>query len=103
MEDILTYLNEKTAFWVEEGSRLAADDRRDESDLTKIRVNVYGICKSVLQVLGHEKGTEKLAGLRASWEKALEIARSHHDEGKALIEEIKLETLSEIMKVINEV
>ena len=96
MEQFMAYLDERAAFYRQESRRLAADDRRDEGDLAKIRANVYGICKSVFQVLDTEKGQTKLRGLQREWETSLATAREHNDGKKAAIEEIKLETLAEI-------
>ncbi len=103
MEQFVTYLDEQAAHLREESRKLAADHRRDEGDLTKIRVNVYGICKSVLQVQGSEKAKAILAGLRDTWSKNLEMAREHDDVKQAVIEEIKLETLAEIQGKLEEV
>ena len=96
MKEFLTYLDERAAFWTEEGRRLAADERRDESNFAKIRANVYGICKSVLQVQGSEKAKTILNGLQNTWSKNLELAREHDDVKQVVIEEIKLKTLTEI-------
>ena len=96
MEQFMAYLDEKAAFYRQESRRLTADDRRDEGDLAKIRANVYGICKSVFQVLDVEKANAKLAGLRNEWETSLAAARGHNDVKKMAIEEIKLEMLGEI-------
>lgn len=84
-----------------ESVRLAADDRKDEGDLTKIRANVYGICKSVYQVLDGEKARAKLGALHDSWETALAAARDYNDLKKASIETIKLETLDEILALLD--
>ena len=96
MEKFVTYLDEQAARLREESRTLAADDRRDEGDLTKIRANVYGICKSVLQVQDSGKAKAILTGLHDTWSKNLEMARGHDDVKQAVIEEIKLETLAEI-------
>ena len=103
MEKFMTYLDEQAARLREESCQLAADDRRDEGDFAKIRANVYGICKSVLQV--QDSGTAKaiLTGLHDTWSKNLEMAREHDDVKQAVIEEIKLETLAEIMRELEEV
>ena len=85
-----------------ESCRLAEDERRDEGDLMKIRANVYGICKSVFQTLGRERGSAKLEKLRETWTKALEAARGQEDLEKAAVEQIKLETLDEIFLLVNE-
>jgi len=96
MEQFMAYLDEKAAFYRQESRRLTAGDRRDEGDLAKIRANVYGICKSVFAVLDEDKAKAKLAGLSCEWETSLVAAREHNDMKKAIIEEIKLEALSEI-------
>ena len=83
-----------------ESLRLVADDRKDEGDLAKIRANVYGICKSVYQVLDEERAWTKLGELRESWETARNAARGHDDLQKAVIESIKLDTLAEITELL---
>lgn len=96
MEQFMAYLDERAAFCRQESRRLAADDRRDEGDLAKIRANVYGICKSVFQVLDAETAENRLNGLHREWETSLAAAHANGDAKKAAIEEIKLETLREI-------
>lgn len=100
MKRFMAYLDEKADFYRQESRRLTADDRRDEGDLAKIRANVYGICKSVFSVLDPEKAQAKLMGLQSEWETSLAAARTHDDAQKAVIEEIKLETLAEICAVL---
>jgi len=96
MEHFMAYLDEKALFYRQESRRLTADDRRDEGDLAKIRANVYGICKSVFQVLSREQADCKLDGLYSEWETSRLTAMDHQDDRKAAIESIKLETLAEI-------
>ena len=96
MEQFLAYLDRQATLWTQESRKLAADDRKDESDLAKVRVNVYGICKSVFQVVGREKTVARLENLRKSWEASLAAARAHDDVKKAVIEEVKLTALNEI-------
>ena len=103
MEKFMMYLDELATKLREESNRLAADHRRDEGDLAKIRANVYGICKSVLQVLDAEKSEAKLTELHSTWSKNLEMARAHNDVKQTVIEEIKLETLDEILRKLKEV
>lgn len=103
MGNFMAYLDEQASHLREESRRLAADHRGDEGDLLKIRANVYGICKSVLQVLDGEKANEKLAELHTAWSKNLMLAREHDDVKQAVIEEIKLETLAEIQEKRKEV
>ena len=103
MEKFMAYLDEQAVRLQEESRDLAADYRRDEGDMNKIRANVYGICKSVLQVQGSGKGKVILDGLRSTWSKNLEIAHQHDDVKQAVIEKIKLETLAEILRKLEEV
>ena len=103
MEKFMAYLDEQAARLREESGKLAADHRKDEGDLTKIRANVYGICKSVLQVLDSGKAKAKLTELHDTWGQNLEAARGHGNVKQAVIEEIKLETLAEIVKKLEEV
>ena len=103
MEKFMTYLDEQAARLREKSSRLTADHRRDEGDLAKIRANVYGICKAVLQVLDSGKAKTKLTELHSIWSKNLEMARAHNDVKQTVVEEIKLETLSEIISKLKEV
>lgn len=98
MQSIFDWLDQRAAFWEENGKQLAADGRQDESSLTKVRVNVYGICKTLLQVQKREKGAVQIGRLKCTWEQALEEARVHGDFRKMLIEEIKLETVGEVLK-----
>lgn len=103
MKTMVDYLDEQVAFWTAEASRLAAEDRRDEGNLTKIRANVYGICATILRAVGMEKGSERILGLRDTWETALIAARAHHDAEKVLVEEVKLDAMEDILKKLNEV
>ena len=96
MEQFMAHLDERVEFMRQESRRLTADDRRDEGDLAKIQANVYGICKSVVQVLDRERAAAKLAGLKGEWETSLAAARTYGDTKRAVIEEIKLETLAKI-------
>lgn len=101
MKQFMAYLDEESELLRQESRRLMADDRRDEGDFAKIRANVYSICKSVFQVLEAQKARTKIVGLRVEWEAALSAAREHNDVKKAVVEEIKLETLGKIEAALN--
>ena len=101
MEWFMAILEEREERLRRESVRLAEDDRKDEGDLTKIQANVYGICKSIYQVLDGEKARAKLTSLQDSWETSLAAARDHDDLKKASIETIKLETLAEILRLLD--
>ena len=103
MEQIMAYLDEQIVRLQEESCKLAADQRSDEGDMAKIRANIYGIGKTIIQVQGREKGKGILNGLRDTWSKNLETAREHSDVKQIVIEEIKLEILTEILSKLEEV
>ena len=103
MKEIMDWFEDCSAFWAEESRQLSSGGRKDEGDLAKARMNVYGICRSVVQVLSEDMARAKLCGLRGEWETALAAAREHNDVKKAVIEEIKLEALSEVLTKLEEV
>lgn len=103
MNEFISWLDEQSAGLLAEGRRLTADNRKDEGNFAKIRSNVYGICKTVIQVQGREKAKTILVGLHDTWNKQLVRANEHDDVKQAVIEEIKLKTLAEIVKKLEEV
>ena len=107
MSTYMDYLARRQTALRQEERALAAAQRKDEADLTKIRINVYGICQTVHTALEQalepeafpQKYLEKLDGLPGNWRAALEKAREHGDVERIVIETIKLETLAEIRAV----
>ena len=80
----------------------AEAERRDDADLTNIRINIFGICKSVCEALTRagkswQACREKLLEIGARWEVARAEALEHGDENAAAVEEIKLEAFREAM------
>lgn len=104
MEQFITYIDQSVNALVQEEKNLAASDRKDESNLVKIRINVYGICKSIYGVFSNmsensrwkEDYIRKLENMQKSWQSSYEKAKEHDDVKKAVIEEIKLQTLEEV-------
>ena len=96
MKEFLDYLSAMEEKMKAEAVKLNGEERQDDANLTKVRANVYGICKSVLQVLDANKTGETLSNLQTTWENSLRIAREHEDVKKTVIEQIKLEALEEI-------
>ena len=76
----------------------------DEANLQKIRANIYGICRTVFEVVSKTKSGEelreeyanKLDNLPKNWVESYEKAKLHNDVAKILIEETKLEVLKEV-------
>lgn len=104
MEQLITYIDETVTKLQQEERELAASDRKDESNLTKIRINVYGICKTLFEVSAKQKIKEewkedypkRLTKLYENWKLSYEKAKEHNDVEKVVIEELKLQTLEEV-------
>ena len=104
MEQFITYIDQSVNALLQEEKSLAASDRKDESNLVKVRINVYGICKSIYGVFSNMTENsewkadyiQKLENLEQSWRSSYTKAKEHDDVKKAVIEEIKLQTLEEV-------
>ena len=101
MESLHTFLTDRARACKENAAALTADDRSDEAVFEKIRANVYEIFASVGNAAQKTPDPEaffraRLADIPASWEAALERARSHGDEARAHTETVKLEVVRAI-------
>lgn len=104
MKKFIEYIDKSVEVLQQEEKLLAATDRKDESNLVKIRINVYGICKSVYQVFAQSKAgevlkrtyLEKLDSLAVGWQEAKNKAQEFEAADKVVIEDIKLQVLSEV-------
>ena len=104
MEQFINYLENSIEKANQKEAELVASARKDEANLQKIRANVYGICKTVYQVVAKSKNGAELRNeyigrmtvIPKSWEESYEKAKVHNDVAKILIEETKLEVLHEV-------
>lgn len=104
MTAYLDYLDASADKLQAEARALQAVSRADEANFVKIRINIFGVCKTVYETL--QRATEpaqfeqaylaKLRQLSDSWQAAYDKAKMHDDAEKLLIEEIKLKTLQKI-------
>ncbi len=107
MNKYTEYINQAVEQLQREEKMLAATDRKDESNLVKIRINVYGICKSIYQVFAQSKTgenlksayLEKVDSLAVGWQESKDKAQEFHAVDKVVIEDIKLQTLADIRLV----
>lgn len=84
----------------------AAQRRQDDADLTKIRANIYDICATIGNVVCKNIAPEqreavwlkKLEELPRNWRVSLEMAQAHGNGQRAAVEELKLETLEDVLK-----
>ena len=109
-EQFRIYIDETVNALQEKERALAQSDRKDEADMVKIQINIYGICKTIYDVVcgtcAPEKVKEvylqKLEDLPDNWKKSLEKAKAHEDIEKIVVEELKLEALFAVKKRFQE-
>lgn len=101
MEKFFEYVKARNAALLAEAEKLKAEDRTDESDLDKVRANIYEVCGTVCGVHmkrpggGVEACRAQLEKFRTIWGAERDRAVAHCDTEKALIEEVKLEALAD--------
>ena len=104
MKAFLKYIDKTVENLKQEEEKLASTDRKDEANLVKVRINVYGICKTVYQVFAQNKEgkvlanayLEKLDSLEEGWQASQKKAKEYDAVEKAVIEEIKLQAIADI-------
>lgn len=104
MNDFIMYLNTAIETAQNKEQELIATERKDEANLQKIRTNIYGICRTIYEVVSKTKSgdelkeeyAKKLDNLPKNWVESYEKAKLHNDVEKILIEETKLEVLREV-------
>ena len=111
-KQITAYFEEKTAACQAVVAALNADNRADEAVFEKIRMNVFGIFRSVYNAgcqYCDGNTTKELDFLRerhqklcADWKAAYENAILHDDSEKVHIEQIKLAAADEIRQKLAE-
>lgn len=102
MSAYIAYLDGAIASLRQEAASLKASGRADEAAFCQIRVNIDEICRTIYTVCERTAGEgefralylKKLDRLPAAWEASRAAALAHGDSCKAVIEEIKLETLA---------
>lgn len=100
----IKYIDNKIADLKKAEIQLKNSDRNDEANLTKVKINICEICKTLYYVSGKEpngqNATEfyliKLEKLSSEWKASYEKAQKYGDVEKAVIEDIKLGILDEI-------
>ena len=108
MNEFMIYLNTSIETAQKKEQELISTERKDEANLQKIRANIYGICRTVFQVVEKEKGGKelwqdyvgRLDNISKNWVKSYEKAKEHNDVEKILIEETKFQMLNEVKEKI---
>lgn len=108
MNEFILYLNNAIETAQKKEQELIVTERKDEANLQKIRANIYGICRTVVQVVAKEKSGEelwedyfkRLDNISKGWVESYEKAKAHQDVEKILIEETKFQVLNEVKEKI---
>ena len=104
-ENFIGYLDQRTSVIDGKISQLIRDNRRDDANFEKIRVNIYQIFKTVFQTslrisTEEEKQLEffkaRLKDFEKTWKTALDKATEHNDTTRILQEQLKLQVLNEV-------
>lgn len=114
-EKYLNYIDERVAEHNSLNEKYKADNRKDEADIEKIKVNIYEIFKALFlsdirQLEGREIADPddisiyggfllRFDTIPVNWKKSLEKAIEFGDTTKQIIEEHKLEVAKELKDV----
>jgi hypothetical protein len=102
--ELIKWLEAEKAACLSNAERLKADDRRDESNLEKVRANVYDIAVTLARTARDGSGfvflKEKLTNIASVWRKALQEAKQRRDFERETVERIKVTAAEKIIKKI---
>lgn len=104
MNEFITYIDQTVLELQNKEKELASTDRKDEANLVKVQINVYGICKTVYEVTVKTAGStdlkeaylEKMDAIISNWRTSFEKAKMHNDVEKSIIEELKLQVYENV-------
>lgn len=109
MKEFIDYLTHQIETGRENIARLEADDRRDDADFAKVRVNIYDVCRTVTIALidrpvsGADAVKNRFERFREEWTAALDKAKAHDDTRNIVVGETKLEALADVITHFEEI
>ncbi len=114
-EEYLSYIDGKIAEHNNLSEQYKSDDRKDESDLEKVKTNIYEVFKILfLSDIKHLEGKDLGGGkdknlynnflnrfdtIPANWKESRDKAIEHGDTAKQIIEETKLAVAGELRDI----
>ena len=111
LSQFIQYLGKEKEAHLSEANRLAKDNMQDEATMARIRANMFEIMTQISRAA--EKHTtpqstfhfikERIAQIPTEWKKSLAAAEQHGDHTKVAIEHIKLNTMAEIERELNNI
>ena len=112
MDKLMKVLEAKVAEAAQSAAALAAEDRRDDANLEKIRGNVYGIFVSVLQAAAQKQSSDEAAQrvffennlerIPSGWRIARQKAEERGDTVRLVQEDVKLAAIDEVWQASRE-
>ena len=98
------YIDKKIQDLKNEEMILEKEERKDEANFIKIKINICEICKILYYVSKKEANAQNVKGfylqkiekLSLEWKASKEKAKEHNDIEKMTIEELKLEVLKDM-------
>lgn len=111
MDKLMEALQAKVAEAAQSAAALAAEDRRDDANLEKIRGNVYGIFVSVLQAAQKQSSDDasrraffenNLERIPSGWRIARQKAEERGDTVRLVQEDVKLAAIDEVRQAFRE-
>jgi hypothetical protein len=109
MKEFMAYLESRIAEGKGEIIKLEADGRKDDANFSKVRTNIYDVCRTISQTLADKPGAgivaikAQLDRFRTGWSAALDKAKQHDDINAVAVEETKLAALEDIIAHFPEV
>lgn len=100
----IEYIDNKIKELKNEEMLLEKENKKDEANFVKIKINICEVCKTLYNVSkkapngqnAKEFYIQKLEKLSMEWNESKDKAKEHNDIGKVIIEELKLEVLNEV-------
>ena len=108
MERFMNYLTQKIDECRELIGALENDGRQDEANFAKVRMNIYDVCRTVINALAARPGAgpdavkAQFERFSREWNAALDKAREHGDHRNTVIGETKIEALEDVMEHFKE-
>jgi hypothetical protein len=107
LKELINWLEAEKAVYLANAARLKEDDRQDESNLEKVRANVYDIAVTLARSARESNRPaflrEKLTRIASTWREALQEAKRRGDYGRETVERIKVSAAEKIIKKLEEI
>jgi molybdopterin converting factor small subunit len=104
LTDFIRELETEKANILTQAEQLKADDRLDESNMEKVRANVYDIAVTLARTAQKSNQgdvlvflREKLSGISDVWREALQEAKRRGDYVREAVERIKVSAVDKIL------